>query len=581
VVGTGRWVVTSAWPYINTVPHLGNLIGSVLSADVFARFLRMFGEDVIFVSGSDEHGTVIEVEARKKGIEPKELTDSAHEYVVKLWKAWNISFDNYTRTENEVHKKYVRDLMLKIYERGFMSRKDQVIPYCPNDKIYLPDRFIEGTCPYCGFEGARGDQCDNCGRLLEPHDLINPRCVFCGSKPEFRLRTHWFFRLDLLEGKILEWVLNHDMLDANVKNFTISWIKTTGLAPRSVTRDNRWGIPAPFPNSEDKTIYVWFDALLGYISATIECLAKQGRENEWVNYWFNGSAKTAYFIGKDNIPFHAVILPAMLIASGDPYNLPTIISATEYLMYEGKKFSKSRRVGVWIDEALKIVDDPDYWRYALIRMRPEDKDTNFRWVEFVRFVNNELNDHIGNYINRTLNLIYRFFNAQVPKISTLDDEDREMLDLIDRSWSDYVNLMSRARIKAASEAIVKLGERGNQYLNRKSPWFKIKEDVESVKTTLYVSFLNSVTIALMLTPITPYSAAKLLDMMGIEEVKLSFGDKPSKFIKENHRIKKPTPIFSKIPQELAEVLIDEEKREKYLEGIREQVNLERPEVLRY
>ncbi|MEM4823785.1 MAG: methionine--tRNA ligase [Zestosphaera sp.] len=419
----GRWVVTSAWPYINSVPHLGNMIGSVLSADVYARFLRMMGEDVVFVSGSDEHGTVIEVEARKKNVPPEELTSSSHDYIVKLWKLWDISFDNYTRTESKTHKEFVREFMLRVFRNGFIEEKVQVIPYCPKDEIYLPDRFVEGICPYCGFEGARGDQCDNCGRLLEAEQLISPKCVLCRSTPIFKNRKHWFFRLDKFEESILEWITKHDLLDENVKNFTKSWIETTGLTPRSLTRDNKWGIPSPFPGSEDKTIYVWFDALLGYISATKEFFVKLGKESEWVKYWLDNEAKTAYFIGKDNIPFHAVILPALLMATQEPYVLPTLISATEYLMYEGRKFSKSRRVGVWIDEALKIVDNADYWRYSLIRMRPEDKDTNFKWSEFVRFVNNELNDHIGNFIHRVLTLIHRFFEGVVDEVVLTDSTD--------------------------------------------------------------------------------------------------------------------------------------------------------------
>ena len=578
---TGKWVVTSAWPYINSVPHLGNMIGSVLSADVFARFLRMMGEDVVFVSGSDEHGTVIEVEARKKNVSPVELTNSSHEYIVRLWGLWNISFDNYTRTENEIHKEFVRRFMLKIYENGFIDKREQVIPYCPKDEIYLPDRFVEGVCPYCGFEGARGDQCDNCGRLLEPEQLINPRCVLCGSTPIFRKREHWFFRLDKLEKNILEWVTRHDLLDENVKNFTKSWIETTGLAPRSLTRDNKWGIPSPFPGSEDKTIYVWFDALLGYLSATKEYFAKLGREGDWVRYWLDSGAKTAYFIGKDNIPFHAVILPALLMATGEPYVLPTIISATEYLMYEGRKFSKSRRVGVWIDEALKIVNNADYWRYSLIRMRPEDKDTNFKWSEFVRFVNNELNDHIGNFIHRVLTLIYRFFDGVVDDARLTDSADLEFRKYVDEVWNSYKSLMYRARLREASELIVKLGERGNQYINVKAPWAKIKEDVNDVKNTLNVGFTAVLTLGVMLYPIVPQSSKKILEILNVREERVVIAGHPIELVKLPHKINKPEQVFTKLPQSLVDVLLNDFERERYLERVRNELNNERPEVLRF
>lgn len=578
---TGRWVVTSAWPYINSVPHLGNMIGSVLSADVYARFLRMIGEDVVFVSGSDEHGTVIEVEARKKNVSPKELTNSSHEYIVKLWELWGISFDNYTRTESETHKEFVREFMLKVFRNGFIDERVQVIPYCPKDEIYLPDRFVEGICPYCGFEGARGDQCDNCGKLLEPEQLINPRCVLCSSTPIFKNRKHCFFRLDKFEESILNWITKHDLLDENVRNFTKSWIETTGLAPRSLTRDNKWGIPSPFPGSEDKTIYVWFDALLGYLSATKEYFAKLGKESEWVKYWLDNEAKTAYFIGKDNIPFHAVILPALLMATQEPYVLPTLISATEYLMYEGRKFSKSRRVGVWIDEALKIVNNADYWRYSLIRMRPEDKDTNFKWSEFVRFVNNELNDHIGNFIHRVLTLIYRFFEGVVSEVALTDGTDIEFKKYIDEVWTSYRSLMYRARLREASELIVKLSEKGNQYVNVKAPWAKIKENVNEVKSTLSVGFTAVLTLSIMLYPIVPQSSKKLLKTLNISEEKIIVRNHPIELVKLPHKINKPEQVFTKIPQRLVDILLDDSKREQYLERLRSELNNERPEVLRF
>lgn len=577
----GRWVVTSAWPYINSVPHLGNMIGSVLSADVYARFLRMMGEEVVFVSGSDEHGTVIEVEAHRKGVAPKDLTDVSHEYIVKLWKLWNISFDNYTRTESEVHKDFVRKFLMKVYENGFVKEMDQVIPYCPKDNIYLPDRFIEGVCPYCGFEGARGDQCDNCGKLLEPDQLINPRCVLCGSPPIFKTRRHWFFRLDMLEDDILSWITSHDSLEENVRNFTVSWIKTTGLAPRSLTRDNKWGIQAPFPDSEDKTVYVWFDALLGYLSATKEYFLKLGMESEWVKYWFGGESRTAYFIGKDNIPFHAVILPALLMATRERYNLPTVISATEYLMYEGRKFSKSRRVGVWIDEALKIVSTADYWRYSLIRMRPEDKDTNFKWSEFVRFVNNELNDHIGNFIHRVLTLVNRFFSGVVEDVRLTKDVDLDFRRFIDDSWSSYKALMSRARLRDASELIVKLGERGNQYVNAKAPWAKVKEDIDDVKATLNLGFTATLTLAVMLYPITPASAEKIFKVLNVGARKITVKEHPLELVKFPHEIGRSEQVFTKLPQDLVKTLLDDVERERYLESLRNDLNNERPEVLRF
>ena len=575
-----KWVVTSAWPYVNTVPHLGNMVGSVLSADVFARYLRMRGHEVVFVSGSDEHGTVIEVEAIRKGIHPKQLTDQAHEYIVKLWREWGISFDNYSRTESPVHKDFVRSLMMKIYSNGYMESRSQIVPYCPRDGIYLPDRFIRGICPYCGAPDARGDQCDRCGRLLDPQDLVSPQCVFCGSRPVFKARRHWFFRLDKLESKILNWVLNNECLDENVRNFTVSWIKS-GLSPRSVTRDNKWGIKAPFPGANDKTIYVWFDALLGYVSATIEFFMRRGEGERWKEFWMNPDARTSFFIGKDNIPFHSVILPAMLLASNDSYVLPTIISATEYLMFEGQKFSKRRRVGVWIDEALKIVSEADYWRYALIRMRPEDRDTNFKWVEFIRITNSELNDHIGNFIHRVLTLIWKHFKGRIPEVTRLDPLDREFNESIDRSWESYTAYMNRARLRAASDVVVKLAEKGNKYLNRKAPWARVKESVDEAGTALGLCFKASLYIAVMLYPIMPRLALRVLRMMNVEvrEAPLII-KQPTELIKEGHRISRPSPPFKKLSRGLIKLLSSEEELAEFINKVREEVVKERPEFLR-
>lgn len=568
-----RWVVTSAWPYINTVPHLGNMIGSVLSADVFARYLRLRGYEVVFVSGSDEHGTVIEVEARRKGIKPHELTDEAHEYVSKLFKAWYISFDNYTRTESEVHKEFVRDLMMSIYRNGYIEVREQVMPYCEKDRIYLPDRFVVGVCPYCGYEDARGDQCDSCGRLLNPEELITPKCTFCSSRPTFKVTKHWFFRLDKVEDVVREWLVNHKYLDENVKNFSISWIRQ-GLKPRSLTRDNEWGIKAPFPGADDKTIYVWFEALLGYISATKEYFKSLGVEGRWRDFWLNNDSGTAYFIGKDNIPFHAIILPAMLVASNEGYNLPTIISATEYLMFEGQKFSKSRRVGIWIDEALEIIPEPDYWRFALIRMRPEGRDTNFSWSEFLRIINSELNDDIGNYIHRILTFIYRFFNGLISKPSTYSDIDLDFLDKIKKAVGRYCEYMDLARIRTASDVVLELARSGNYYLNVKQPWAKIKTDTNDVIATLYLGFLSIYYLGLMLHPIIPNTTRKLFNILNIDinSVKLT----PTVVdIETPHKISKPEPLFKKLNPDFISRI------DSIVDEARSRAQSKRPNVLKW
>ncbi|MGD2066935.1 MAG: methionine--tRNA ligase, partial [Candidatus Bathyarchaeota archaeon] len=415
-------LVTSAWPYINYVPHLGNIVSSILSADVVARYYRLKGNEVVYVTGSDEHGTPIEIEAVRLNIPPKQLTDKNHAQVSDLFKRWGIAFSNYTRTENPVHKAFVRDLLMKIYDNGYIFTQETEQLYCPKCDRFLPDRFVEGTCPSCGYDGARGDQCDSCGSLLEPTNLLEPRCAICDSAPVKETRKHWYFDLPKLTEKLRDYIENNESLPDNARNFTLNILKE-GLKPRPVTRDNKWGIQSPFPGSEDKTIYVWVEAVLGYLSATVQYFKHLGDEERWKEFWFDKETKTLYFIGKDNIPFHTIILPALLLATHEDYNLPWTVHSTEFLMFDGKAFSKSRRIGVWIDEALELFP-ADYWRYSLMSIRPEVKDTNFSWTTLIEKVNSDLNDTLGNFIHRTLTFINRQFDTTVPKPRSLDENDK-------------------------------------------------------------------------------------------------------------------------------------------------------------
>ncbi len=570
-----RWVVASAWPYVNNVPHLGNLIGSLLSADVFARYLRLKGEDVVFVSGSDEHGTPIEIEAIKRGVHPKSLTDQAHEYVVKLFQEYGLSFDNYSRTESPSHKEFVKNFLLKVYENGYVFEQKEILPYCPRDEMFLPDRFVVGQCPYCGYPNAHGDQCENCGRLLHPTELINPRCAICGSPVKFRESKHWFFDLPKLAKEVEEWLKNSTLPD-NVKNYSLNWVRE-GLKPRSMTRDNKWGIEAPFPGAEGKTIYVWFDALLGYISATKEYGERKGDPELWKRYWLDPSTKTVYFIGKDNIPFHAIIFPALLMATREGYTLPYYISATEYLMYEGRQFSKSKRWGIWIDEALEILP-ADYWRFVLIRMRPEAKDTNFTWSELVRIVNSEMNDDIGNFVHRVLKFIETRFDSLIPEPGKERTEaDREYEKYIRSSPKDVGELIEAFKLKQALERVVELARRGNQYLNTKAPWDAIKTSPDSAATTIYIAANAVAALAILLAPFTPFSAEKLWRMLGfsgsVHEAR--WGEAASFPLKPGHRIGKPEPLFKKLPPDI------EKNYAKIVEEARRKTMEKRPPLLRW
>ncbi|EZQ06994.1 methionyl-tRNA synthetase [Candidatus Acidianus copahuensis] len=568
-------LVASAWPYVETVPHLGNLIGSILSADVFARYARLkYGkENVLFVSGSDEHGTPIEIEAIKRKVNPKELTSQAHEYVKKLFlDTWEISFDNYTRTESEVHKKFVSEFLLSIQK--YIKVKEEVLPYCENDKIFLPDRFIKGTCPYCGFEDARGDQCDRCGRLLSPELLINPKCAICGSKPIYKKTKHWFFDLSQFSEKLKDWLSLSKTMPENVKSVALSWIQE-GLKPRSLTRDTSWGIQAPFEGSEGKTIYVWFEALLGYVSATIEYFENNGNNEKWSDYWF-GNVKSFYFIGKDNIPFHAVIFPAMLLASEKNYVLPSVISATEYLMYEGQKFSKSRKIGIWIDEAPQIMD-VEYWRFVLVRLRPEEKDTNFLWRETLRIINTELNDDIGNFENRILSMINRYFSGVVPgyHVELEDEHDKKLLALMRDTPSKVSLEFERGRLKSGTDYILELAREGNAYLNLKAPWDRVKDRKEIAENTLYIGINLIRELAIMLYPIIPSYAKIIYSHLNLTNIEEEMWDNIfSLSLQPGHKVRKASPLFKKID-------LDFEKQvQEKLSSIRKELEKTRPTLLR-
>ncbi len=569
----GRFIVTAAWPYVNHIPHLGTLIGSLLSADVYARYLRLRGHEVIFVTGSDEHGTPIELEARKKGVEPKELTDQVHDYDIELFNKYNLSFNLYTRTESPVHKDFVKRFMMKLYENGFIFEQSETLPYCPHDKIFLPDRFVEGKCPYCGYEGARGDQCDNCGRLLHPTELIEPRCALCGSKPIFKATKHWFLDLRKVRDKLLEWLRSHKELSDNVKKYSLNWV-AQGLKPRSATRDTLWGIKAPFPGAENKTIYVWFDALLGYLSATEEYFKLKRDEDKWEEWWSNDNTKTLYFIGKDNIPFHSIILPAMLIAHGKGYVLPWRISATEYLMYEGQQFSKSRRIGIWIDEALEIAP-PDYWRWVLVRMRPETRDQNFTWAEFYRIINNELNDDIGNYAHRVLTLVKSRLNGRIPEQKIKNEVDIKVLEEARKTGWKAIEELDNIRLKKATDHILDIARLGNRYLNEREPWKLLRVDISEGEAVLWTSLNILKIIAHLLAPFMPESSEKLWRMLGYSDSVHSHRiDEIDMPIDKNNIIEKVEPLFNKLPTDFLENI------DRIIENARLKASKKRPPLLR-
>jgi len=518
---------------------------------------------VLMVSGSDEHGTPIEVEALKQGITPKELTDRNHARVTELFREWGASYDNYTRTESPVHKEFVQELLMKIYKNGYIFPQETQMLYCEHDQRFLPDRFVEGKCPYCGYERARGDQCDRCGRLLETTFLIEPYCVICKNSPTVKTTRHWYIDLSRFEDQLSQYIKDNKQLPANAKNFSLNWIEE-GLKPRAVTRDVEWGIPAPFPKAEGKTIYVWVEAVLGYVSATIEHCKRIGEPEKWREFWFNKDAKTLYFVGKDNIPFHTIILPALLLASGEDYNLPWNVSATEFLQFKGEKASKSQRIGIWIDEALELFP-ADYWRFFLIDTRPETKDTNFSWDFFLEKINADLNDTFGNFIHRTLTFINAQFNSEIPQPNKLMPEDKITLQTIREKVEAAAQEFEDAKLQSAANTLIGISRLGNQYLNEKEPWNLIKTDREKAATILYVAAQIVKGVAVVSEPFIPATAEQLWQALNLPgSVHTSSWEEALKPLKGGHKITKAKPLFRKIEA-------DEKKLDEMLAKVREKM----------
>ncbi|MBI4257823.1 MAG: methionine--tRNA ligase [Thaumarchaeota archaeon] len=554
-----KWIVTSAWPYSSNVPHLGNLIGSVLSADMFARYLRMNNHSVIFVSGSDEHGTPVEIEAVKRGVRVKEYADANHRKIADLFKQWNISYDNYTRTESPIHIKFTQEHYMKIYAKGLVFQEEEKIHYCPRDNRFLPDRFVEGTCPNCGAQGARGDQCDTCGKPLDAVKLINARCAICNGPTEIRSVKQWYFDLPKLSDPLRKYVENNNRLSENALRFSLSWIEE-GLKPRSLTRDTSWGIPAPFPGAEDKTIYVWMEAVLGYVSATIEHFASRNEMERWKEFWLNDSTETAFFIGKDNIPFHTIIFTGLLLASGEGYVLPGVISSTEFLQFEGKKFSKSRGIGIWIDEALELLHE-DYWRYTLLSLRPETGDVNFSYDLLEEKVNVELNDKIGNFIHRTLSATQRFLGGVIKEKPVLGSQAKEILSSMEKRHMEIASNYESIKLQRAVRLTLEQAEEGNRYLNLTEPWKTYESSLQAVTESLYTSLRIVKALAVELYPVIPKSAAKawsFVDDSPVENVKWADGASGLKFPIRVSRFK---PLFSKISKEDIIRRIEEMRRQ--------------------
>ncbi len=546
-----KWVITSAWPYVNAIPHLGNMIGSVLSSDVFARFCRLKGDEVVFVSGSDSHGTPVAVAAKQQNVPTKDLAIKYHNLIKELFEKWQISYDNYTITHNPTHIEFVQKFYLEVQKNGYVFEKELETLYCENDKFFLPDRFVEGVCPHCGDENARGDQCDKCQKLLTPLELKKPRCAICDNTPVLRKTKHWYLDLPKLQDQLKNLISQNEIIPQNARQMCLNSL-AEGIPERAITRDLEWGIPAPFEGADNKSIYVWFEAVLGYVSAVKEWADNIAKEpNKFEYFWKDPNTKTVFFIGKDNIIFHLIVFPGLLLAfnknksDGEKLTLPYNVSSTEFLMYENDKFSKSRGIGIWIDDALKLAP-LDYWRFSLLYNRPETSDTSFLWSEFDNNIK-ILNDNIGNFIHRTLTFIDKQFNGAVPKKLEYDDIDKKFIELINNLSVEIGDSISNFRLRKALRDIVNFGKEGNVYLNSKAPWHLIKRDKNAAGHVFNICAQAVYAFGILLSPFIPGTSEKVLSYLNISNSKdLTWDTINESSIKEGQKIKKPEPLFQKL-----------------------------------
>lgn len=503
-------LVTSALPYANGDIHLGHLAGAYLPADIYVRYQRLKKRDVIYICGTDEHGVPVTISAEKQNKTPKQVVDHYYGSIKSSFHDFGMTFDNFSRTSLKVHHKLAQDFFLKIYKKGLIYPQEVEQFYCARCKRFLPDRYIVGTCPKCNKEGARGDQCESCGHWLEPFQLIDPRCVVCGETPKKTRTKHWYFKLSEFQDKLSEWIAGKKDWKETVLSFVQGWLRE-GLQDRPITRDLSWGVPVPLPEAKGKVLYVWFDAPIGYISSTIEWSQQQGKPDLWKDYWFGRDTKLVHFIGKDNIVFHALIWPAMLMAYGD-YVLPADIPANQFLNLEGGKFSTSKDYAIWLPDYLKEFK-ADSLRYALTRNAPEARDTDFTWRDFQVWHNNELADILGNFINRTVTFIKKYYNSEVPRASSFDARANEVLDLLKRAPATVGARLEAFEFKGGLQEIMKIAQEGNRYFDYAEPWSTRKKDPAACDCTMNVCMNIVTSLAVLSEPFLPFSAERIKKMI--------------------------------------------------------------------
>ncbi len=569
-----------AWPYANGPSHLGHIAGAYLTSDIFARYHRLVGNDVLMVSGSDSHGTPVTVTADGEGITPREVFERSHALFLEAWQKLGISFDLFTHTDTENHWRISQDFFLRLLEKKLLYKATEKQVYCETDARFLPDRYITGECPICHFLRARGDQCDNCGNVLDATQLINPRCKLAKSdgpphKLVVRETEHFYLDLPKFEKQLLTYLEDKTFWKPNVTAFVRNWLHN-GLHGRAITRDLDWGIPIPLDGYAGKCLYVWFEAVIGYYSASVEWARNRGEPEKWKEWWVKDDrARGYYFVGKDNIPFHTIIWPALLLGYDENLPLPYDVPANEFLNLEGRKFSKSEHWAVWINDYLKSYD-PDPLRYLLSANMPEFADTEFTWKEFVRRNNDELIANWGNLANRVLTFTYKNFDGRVPAPGELTDADRALIEKSENAFATVGDALERVRFKEAIGISIELARDGNKYINDTAPWFAIKTDRARAAASLYVALRVIDNLKTLFYPFLPFSSndlhrqlgydGDLLGKLKVETFKESSRSHtalvyepgkhsqkwaPSK-LAAGQPLREPKPLFKKLDEKIAE-----------------------------
>jgi methionyl-tRNA synthetase len=551
-----RYTVTSALPYANGPLHIGHLAGCYVPSDIYVRFLRSSGKDVAYVCGSDEHGVAITIKAKKEGISPQEVVNRYHEIMKASFEEFGISFDHYSRTSAKIHHDTASEFFVDLYEKGEFLEQSTQQYFDEEAGQFLADRYIEGTCPKCGNEGAYGDQCEKCGSSLSPTDLINPKSKLSGSTPVLKETKHWFLDLARYTNFLKKWILEEHANDwkNNVLGQCRSWLEAgDGLQARSMTRDMDWGIPVPVQGAEGKVLYVWFDAPIGYISSTKEWASEKGID--WEPYWKDKDTKLVHFIGKDNIVFHCIIFPAILKTHGG-YVLPENVPANEFLNLEGDKISTSRNWAVWLHEYLQdFPGKQDVLRYVLTANAPETKDNDFTWKDFQSRNNSELVAVFGNFVNRAVVLTHKFFGGKVPELGNLEQIDKEVLEELNTFPDKIASSIERYRFREALSFVMDFARLGNKYLADTEPWKTIKSDPERTGTILNIALNIAASLAIAAEPFLPFTAAKMYGMLNLQGLKWKDAGLPD-LLKEGLEIEQASLLFEKIEDQMVDAQVN-------------------------